>query len=122
MVNWYRSLILCLLFVFGLLAILVFSVFFYLGCLVDVYMVELDAHELHGCLSLIEYLVVNESSVLVLVCCLGDVLVGEHGVIAVVDGLNGLIFRWFDVVVADFLSVVADGLVHELCTLTVGVS
>ncbi len=123
MANWHRSLTLRLSLAFGLLAILVFSALgFYLGRSADAHMAELDAHELHGRLSLIEHLAANENSAAGLARRLGDVLVGEHGVIAAVDGPNGPIFRWPDAAAADPLPAVADGPAHEPRTLTVGAS
>lgn len=100
--NWHRSLTLRLALAFALLAMLVFSALgIYLGRTADAHMAELDAHELHGRLALIEHIAAQERSAAGLAARLADALIGEHGMMVAVDARQGPIFRWPDAAGAD---------------------
>jgi two-component system, OmpR family, heavy metal sensor histidine kinase CusS len=92
---WRHSITLRLSIAFALLATLVFAALgLYFSRAADAHMAELDAHELFGKLALIGHVGTQEKSAAAFVARLGDALVGEHGVIATVDGKKGQIFKW----------------------------
>lgn len=114
--NWHRSLTLRLSLAFALLAMLVFAALgVYLGRSADAHMAELDAHELHGRLALVEHIAAQESHPGALAARLADALIGEHGMIVAVDAPQGPIFRWPDAASANPLAASANqaGQAHQ---------
>lgn len=102
--GWHRSLTLRLALAFALLATLIFATLaVYLDRSADAHMAELDAHELHGHLTLVRHIAGRENSPL-LAERLADALIGEHGMIIAVDGPQGAVFRWPDAELAGQLA------------------
>ncbi len=115
--HWHRSITLRLALAFALLAALVFSALgVYLGRSADRHMAELDAHELHGRLALVQHLAQQEATPQALASRLADALSGEHGMIVAVDGPAGAILRWPDVASAAPLAAAAIPAAHEHAT------
>jgi two-component system heavy metal sensor histidine kinase CusS len=93
--GWRHSITLRLSVAFALLATLVFAALgLYFSRAADAHMAELDAHDLFGKLALIGHVGMQEETAEAFAARLGDALVGEHGVIATVDGKKGAIFKW----------------------------
>lgn len=116
--HWHRSITLRLALAFALLAALVFSALgVYLGRSADRHMAELDAHELHGRLALIQHLAQQGNSPEALASRLSDALIGEHGMIVAVDGPGGAILRWPDIAsAAPLVTAASSPAAHEHAT------
>lgn len=95
MTDWRHSIALRLSLAFALLATVVFAALgLYFSRAADAHMAELDAHDLFGKLALIGHVGTQEKTADAFAARLADALIGEHGVIVTVDGVNGPIFKW----------------------------
>ena len=106
---------------FAVLATLVFAALgVYLGRSADQHMAELDAHELMGKLALARHVGTQATSPEALAARLSDALVGEHGVMLVVEGGSGVVFQWPEGGQAEALLGAAAGIDESPVRLMVG--